>query len=115
MPIQDKLVKAKKFGQEFKEFIAKGNAIDLAVGVVIGTAFNTVVDSLVKDIIMGAIANFFHKPDFSSFAYGAIKWGSFINSIVNLIIVGFSVFITVRLLSRIIRKRESIDTATPNQ
>lgn len=106
MPIQDKFAKAKQFGQEFKDFIAKGNAIDLAVGVVIGTAFNAVVDSLVKDIIMGAIANFFHKPDFSAFAYGAIKWGSFINSIINLIIVGLSVFITIKLLHKIIKKRE---------
>lgn len=89
---------------EFKTFIIKGNAVDLAVGVVIGTAFNTVVNSLVNDIILGAIATVANQPDFSSFAYGAIKWGSFINSLLNLLIVGFSVFIAIKAMNRLLRK-----------
>jgi len=86
---------------EFKTFILKGNALDLAVGVVIGTAFNSVVNSLVNDIILGAIATIARQPDFSSFAYGAIKWGSFINSILNLLIVGFSVFIAIKAVNKL--------------
>jgi large conductance mechanosensitive channel len=91
----------KDLATEFKSFILKGNVVELAIGVVIGTAFNAVVDSLVKDIILGAIATVANQPDFSSFAFGAIKWGSFINSLVNLMIVGFSVFMTIKFLSKI--------------
>ena len=88
------------FAQEFKTFIIKGNAIDLAVGVVIGVAFNAVVNSLVKDIILGFIANVFSQPDFSSFAWGAVKWGSFLNNIINLLIVGLSVFVVIKVINK---------------
>ena len=104
MPVKENV---SGFFNEFKSFIAKGNAVDLAVGVVIGTAFNQVVDSLVKDIILGAIATVAKQPDFSSFAYGAIKWGSFINSLLNLIIVGFSVFVTIKVMHRLTRKQKA--------
>lgn len=95
----------KNFVSEFKAFVVKGNAVELAIGVVIGAAFNQVVDSLVKDIILGAIATFAHQPDFASFSYGAIKWGSFINSLVNMLIVGFAVFMTIKFLNRITKKK----------
>lgn len=91
----------KQFTQEFKTFIIKGNAIELAVGVVIGTAFNAVVNSLVKDIILGLIANLASQPDFSAFAWGAVKWGSFLNSVINLLIVGFSVFVTIKVVNKL--------------
>ena len=87
--------------KEFKTFIVKGNAIELAIGVVIGTAFNAVVNSLVKDIVLGTIANIFSQPDFSSFAWGAMKWGSFLNSVINLIIVGLSVFVAIKVVNRL--------------
>lgn len=101
----------KNLGSEFKSFILKGNVVELAIGVVVGTAFNAVVDSLVKDIILGAIATFANQPDFSSFAFGAIKWGAFINSIINLLIVGFSVFMTIKFLSKIgaLKKAETTE------
>ena len=91
----------KNFIEEFKTFIIKGNAIDLAIGVVIGAAFNAVVNSLVKDIILGAIANIFSQPDFSSFAWGAVKWGSFLNNVINLVIVGFSVFVAIKIINKL--------------
>ena len=91
----------KSFIQEFRTFIIKGNAIDLAVAVVIGFAFNAVIDSLVKDIIMGTIANMFAKPDFSSFAWGAIRWGSFVDNVINLLIVGLSVFVVIKIVNRL--------------
>ncbi len=94
------------FLEEFKAFAIKGNAIDLAVGVVIGTAFNAIVDSLVKDIILGTIAQLFGKPDFSSFAYGAIKYGSFINNLLNFLIVGLSVFVAIKAMNGIFKARE---------
>lgn len=99
------------FFQEFKEFSIKGNVIDLAVAVVIGVAFNAIVDSFVKDVIMQLIAAIFHKPDFSSIviSYNDVVWvkiGSFLNQLINFIIVAFSVFIAIKFLNRITRKKE---------
>jgi large conductance mechanosensitive channel len=87
--------------KEFKSFIVKGNAVELAIGVVIGTAFNAVVNSLVKDVVLGAIANIASQPDFSSFAWGAVKWGSFVNSVINLAIVGLSVFVAIKIVNKL--------------
>lgn len=105
------LNRAKGFASEFQQFILKGNAVELAIGVVIGTAFNEVVNSLVKDIILGAIATFAGKPDFTAFAYGAIKWGSFLNTIINLVIVGLSVFVAIKVVNKLTR-RELIKAKT---
>ena len=76
-------------------------AIDLAVGVVIGLAFNAVINSLVHDVILGAVANIFSQPDFSALAWGAVKWGLFLNNIINLLIVGLSVFVVVKAVNRL--------------
>ena len=98
--------KTKGFFGEFKSFILKGNAIDLAVGVVIGAAFNELVNSLVKDIILGAITTIAHQPDFSTWAYGSIRYGAFLNTVLNLIIVGFSVFVTIKFVHRLGRRNK---------
>lgn len=98
----------KNFIQEFKMFAIKGNVLDLAVGVVIGTAFNKIVDSLVNDIVMQAIAAIFSQPDFSTIAWhingGVIKFGAFINNIVNFLIVALSVFVAIKAINRLIPK-----------
>ena len=74
--------------KEFKEFIAKGNVMDLAVGVVIGTAFQGIVNSLVKDVIMPFVSIFTGKVDFSQLKIvignTSINYGNFITQIVNL-------------------------------
>jgi large conductance mechanosensitive channel len=94
----------KNFIEEFKAFAVKGNVIDLAVGVVIGTAFNKIVDSLVNDIVMQAIAAIFKQPDFGAIAWhingGAIKIGAFINNIVNFFIVALSVFVAIKAINK---------------
>jgi large conductance mechanosensitive channel len=99
----------KNFIEEFKAFAVKGNVIDLAVGVVIGTAFNKIVDSLVNDIVMQTIAAIFKQPDFSAIAWhingGAIKIGAFINNIVNFLIVAFSVFIAIKAMNKFLPKK----------
>ena len=75
----------------FKQFIMRGNVVDLAVGVVIGAAFSGVVDSLVKDVITPIIAAIFKQPDFSSIAItingSEIMAGNFINSLLSFVIV----------------------------
>jgi len=107
-----KLKPVENFIDEFKAFALKGNVVDLAVGVVIGTAFNAVVNSLVTDIIMGAIAQEFGKPNFAAFAYGAVKYGNFINNVLNFLIVALSVFVALKFVNRITHHK--IATLDPN-
>ena len=80
--------------KEFKEFAMKGNVVDLAVGVVIGAAFQKIVTSLVEDIIMPCISILIGKIDFSDMVLtvgsASIKYGNFITTIVNFLIISFS-------------------------
>ncbi len=89
------------FVQEFKAFAMKGNVVDLAVGVVIGGAFGKIVASLVEDIIMPAIGFIIGKVDFSSLAFEGIKYGNFLNNVINFLIVAFSIFIVIKNLSKL--------------
>jgi large conductance mechanosensitive channel len=85
----------------FKNFILRGNVVDLAVGVIIGAAFGAVVDSLVKDVITPIIGAIGGTPDFSSIKLGAINIGSFINAIVAFLIKAAALyFIVVMPMSR---------------
>lgn len=105
--------------KEFKKFALRGNAIDLAVGIVIGAAFNSVVRSIVDDIIMPPIGWIFGKVDFSGLyinltmvdydslaaakAAGAptINYGLFINSLISFLITAWAVFILVKLINKL--------------
>ncbi len=86
--------------KEFKEFAMKGNVIDLAVGVLIGTAFNKIVSSLVNDIIMPIFALIIGKGSFEKLAYKDIHYGLFIQSVVDFLIIGFSLFLVVKLFNK---------------
>ena len=85
--------------QEFKDFLLRGNIVDLAVAVVIGVAFNAVVQALVKDIITPIIAAIFGKPDFSSLHFRIHKsvflYGDFINALIAFISIAAAVFFFV--------------------
>lgn len=91
--------------KEFKEFIAKGNVMDLAVGVVIGGAFQSIVNSLVKDVIMPFVSIFTGKVDFSELKIvignTSINYGNFITQIVNFLIIAFSIFIVVKYINKL--------------
>ena len=102
----------KKFIAEFKEFALKGNMIDLAIGMIIATSFNAVVKSIVDDLIMPAFALIFGKTDFSGFVafaeyaedgtlIGGIKYGMFIQNIVNFLIIAFCLFIAIKLVNKL--------------
>ncbi len=91
---------AKGFLGEFKAFAMQGNVIDLAVGIVIGTAFNAIVSSLVADVVMPIIAMLFGKPDFSAIVLGQVMIGNFITSIVNFLIIALSVFVVLKFLMK---------------
>jgi large conductance mechanosensitive channel len=80
---------------EFKAFISKGNVMDLAVGVIIGAAFKSVVDALVKDIITPVVAIFGGTHDFSGWAIGGIMIGDFLNAVVSFLIMAAVVFFLI--------------------
>lgn len=80
----------------FKDFITRGNVIDLAVGLIIGGAFTTVVNALVESVLMPAIAMIFQAPNFDSWlAFGDIKVGVFITAVVNFLIVAAALYFCI--------------------
>ncbi len=102
--------------REFREFAMKGNVVDMAVGIIIGAAFGRIVTSLVSDVLMPPIGILLGGLDFSSFsivlkeAAGtqqavAIKYGVFINVVIDFIIVAFCIFILIRAMN-VMRKKE---------
>lgn len=106
---------------EFKEFAARGNVVDLAVGVVIGAAFGKIVSSLVDNVIMPPIGYAIGGIDFSDLvikigtpianAKGAInggaviKYGVFLNTIIQFVIIAFAIFLVVKLINRLVPKK----------
>src|SRR5512139_2582340 len=94
--------------KDFKEFALRGNVIDLAVGVIIGAAFGRIVTALVNDIIMPLVGIFMGGINFSelSFTVGnaVIKWGNFVQTVVDFLIVAMIVFLMVRAINRLYRK-----------
>ncbi len=110
--------------KEFKEFISRGNVIDLATAVVIGAAFGKIIDSLVKDVIMPPIGLVLNKVDFSNLfinlgggdfanlaeaqAAGAptINYGNFLNQVISFLIVAFAIFLIIKQVNRFRRVTE---------
>ena len=117
--------------KEFREFIRKGSVLDLAVGIIIGAAFTSIVNSLVKDIIMPPVGLILGKVDFSSLyinlnrttydslaaakAAGAatINYGLFVNALINFLIVAFVVFLVVKSFNRM-KRTEVPEPAEPS-
>lgn len=92
--------------KEFKEFIAQGNVLDLAVAVVLGAAFGKIISSLVENIIMPAIALIFGDTDFASnWSYMGITYGLFIQSIIDFLIIAAAIFLFVKLVNKVSRNR----------
>jgi len=118
--------------KEFKEFALRGNVLDLAIGIIIGTAFGAIIVSLVNDVIMPPIGLLLGKVDFANLfidlsgkgfpsvaaakAAGAptINYGAFINTLINFIIVAFVIFLLVRVINKLKRPPEVKPAAAPN-
>ena len=100
--------KVKKFFDEFHEFIKRGNVVDLAVAVVVGGAFSTIVTSLVNDIIMPLIGIIIGGINFSSLSLtlgeATINYGKFIQNIINFLIIAFVIFLVLRCVNQIFKK-----------
>ena len=122
---------------EFKKFILRGNVIDLAVGIIIGAAFTSIVDSLVKDVLMPPLGLLLGGIDFANFFLtlkgdafptldsaqkaGAvtINYGVFINAVIKFLIVGFAVFLLVKnvnaLMNRVAKEKAAAPSPPPKQ
>ena len=94
---------------EFKTFIERGNVIDLAVGVVVGSAFSGIVNSIVNDILMPFIGIILGGLDFSNLSFkigeSVILFGSFINNVINFFIISICVFILIKFINKITKKK----------
>lgn len=100
----------KKLISEFKKFIMRGNVIDLAVGVVMGNAFSKIVSSLVNDIMMPIIGVIIGGHDFSNLSItvgnAKIMYGSFIQNIIDFLIIAASIFVFIKVINTLMRKKE---------
>ena len=112
--------------KEFKEFISKGNVMDLAVGVIIGGAFKAIVDSLVNDIIMPIITMITGKVDLSALSIkigsATLSYGKFISAIINFLIIAIVIFLMIKsinktqdLTNKIINKSEDDNEEEPEE
>lgn len=113
---------------EFKDFAIKGNAVDMAVGIIIGASFGNIVSSFVQDIIMPPIGVLLGGVDFSDLAITiqqasndipavAIKYGAFLQTVIDFLIVAFSIFMVVKLINRLKKPTEEMTTeqSTPSK
>ncbi|MGJ0430945.1 large-conductance mechanosensitive channel protein MscL [Methylobacter sp.] len=112
--------------REFKEFAIKGNAIDMAIGIIIGAAFGKIISSLVDDIIMPPIGMLVGGVDFTNLAVTlkeatmdtpavTLNYGNFIQTLVNFTIIAFAVFMIVKLINRFRRKQEAAPEPVPSK
>ncbi len=103
--------------KEFKEFISRGNMMDLAVGFIIGAAFTAIVNSLVKDLINPLIGLFIGKIDLSNLKFtigeATFKYGSFLNAVINFLIIALVVFFLIKLVNKITPKKEVEEDPAP--
>lgn len=103
--------------EEFKKFALKGNILDLAVGVIIGGAFGKIVSSLVADIMMPIIGLISGGVNLSKLMYtygdAHIKYGLFIQTVIDFLIISISIFFFIRLINRISFKKKEIEEAKP--
>lgn len=106
--LKDGLSAATKELSAFKKFISRGNVIDMAVGVIIGGAFGKIVTSLVNDIIMPLIGLALGKIDFASLMFkigdAEIKYGAFIQTVVDFLIVAFCIFVVIQIFEKFKKK-----------
>lgn len=110
--------------QEFKEFAIKGNAVDMAVGIIIGAAFGKVISSLVADVFMPPIGVLIGGVDFTKLAFNlkeaavdtpavTLNYGNFIQTLVDFTIIAFAIFMAVKLINRLKKKEAAAPTVTP--
>jgi large conductance mechanosensitive channel len=110
--------------KEFKEFAMRGNVVDMAVGIIIGAAFGKIVSSFVQDVLMPPIGMFLGNVDFSDLAFTLreaagetpavlLKYGVFINTVIDFIIIAFAIFMVIKGMNKMKRKEEPAPAPEP--
>ncbi len=103
--------------KEFKTFISRGNVIEMAVGVIVGSAFSNIVSSLVDDVFMPIMGIALGGLDFSgltlNFKDATIKYGMFIQNVINFLIIAFCLFLFVKFINKLTHKKEKKEQAKP--
>ncbi len=110
--------------KEFKEFAMRGNVVDMAVGIVIGGAFGKIISSFVKDVLMPPIGMFLGGVDFSALSLTLkeavgdtpavlVKYGIFINTVIDFIIIAFAIFMVIKGMNRMKKKEEEAPAPAP--
>ena len=104
----------KKLYEEFKEFVLRGNILDLAVAVILGTAFAAVVKTFTDGVLMPIIAAIFGKPSFDDLTFtigdGVVRYGTFFSAIVNFLIIAAALFIVLKAATKLMRQKEAEET-----
>lgn len=109
---------------EFKDFAMRGNVVDMAVGIVVGGAFGKITTSFVNDVLMPPIGLLLGDVDFSALAFTLkdaagetgpvlLKYGAFVNTVIDFIIIAFAIFMVVRLMNSMKQKEEAAPAAPP--
>lgn len=100
--------------REFRDFIIKGSALQLAIGVILGIAFGAVVTALTDGVLMALIAAIFGKPDFDALAFDVngtpIFYGRVLTALVNLVLIGGVLFLVVRMVNRVVPPPKAAET-----
>lgn len=111
MKKNDVIKKGSKFFSDFKSFIAKGNVIDLAIGVIIGNAFGKIVTSIVNDVIMPAIGIISGGINFTNLSYtvkdSTIAYGNLIQNVIDFFIIAACIFVFVKVIERFTKKKQA--------
>ena len=109
----------KKIGSDFKAFISRGNVVDMAVGVIVGGAFGKIVTSLVNDVLTPIIGVFLGGLNFSELSFGwkdaQIAYGSFIQTIVDFLIIAACIFVMVKVFEKFKKKEEPKKPESPKK
>ena len=107
----------KKFIEEFKAFAVKGNVLDMAVGVIIGGAFTSIVNSLVADVFTPVLGMITGGIDFSGLSFGIldaqIMIGNFLNAVISFLLTAFCVFLIIKAVNKITKKKEEEPAPAP--
>jgi large conductance mechanosensitive channel len=107
--------------KEFKEFVLRGNVLDLAVAVIIGAAFVAVVNAFANGVLLAFVAAIFGKPNFDDLTFtvgkGVIQYGTFLTAVVNLLIVAFAMFLVIKAVNHLtaLRKKEEEEADEPTE
>lgn len=117
MNAKDSLGKAGGLMDEFKQFIARGNVMDMAVGVIVGGAFKAIADSLTADIIMPILGIFVNANSFAGLCFqvggAVITYGNFLQAVLNFLIMALVVFLLVKTINAFHRKKDAAPAVPP--